>query len=191
MRRAWYALAVALMVALSAVEARAGPFVLFPRAGQLVSPDGRFVVRDVDREAPATEFVGTFRSLWVTEIATGRSWKLCDYMGVAAVAWASGDSLMVTQYVGRKCSRALVFSPGSDEAVMLDAATLIRIVPLEMRQALRENDHVFIEATRIEEGIFYFRVWGYGAVDPEGFRWKCQYGLQDGGVGCQAEARAP
>jgi hypothetical protein len=186
MRRAWQMLAVALMVALSAVEARAGPFVLFPKAGQLVSPDGRFVVRDVDREAPATEFVGTFRSLWVTEVATGRSKKICDYMGVAAVAWSGGHFLIVTQYVGRRSSRALLFSPEWDDILMIDTGALIRAVPLEMRQPLR-NDHVFIEGTRIEADVFYFHVWGYGALDPGGFRWKCQYGLQTGEVACEAE----
>lgn len=33
-----------------------GAVVVFPRAGQLVSPDGRFVVRNVDREGAASEF---------------------------------------------------------------------------------------------------------------------------------------
>jgi hypothetical protein len=36
----------------------AAPFVVFPKAGQLPSPDGRFVVRNTDRAAPFSEYVG-------------------------------------------------------------------------------------------------------------------------------------
>ncbi len=181
---------VALMIVLAAGTGLAESFVVFPRAAQLASPDGRYVVRDVDREAGAAEFVGTFHSLWMAEVATGRSRKLCDYVGVAAVAWSSGDFLIVTQYVGKKSSRALVFSPTSEDAVVLDSATLIQMVPVEMRPTLRENDHVFVEAVRIDAGTFYFRVWGYGKRDGNGFRWNCEYGLGDGGgVVCRSGAR--
>jgi hypothetical protein len=175
---------VAAAIVLIAGVGLAAPFVVFPQATQLTSPDGRFVVRNVDREAGATEFVGTFHSLWVIEVATGRSRKLCDYVGVAAVAWSSQNYLIVTQYVGKKSSRALVFSPATEDAVMLDSSTLIQMVPAEMRPTLRENDHVFIEASKIERETFLFRVWGYGKRDGNGFRWKCEYGLQGGGVVC-------
>jgi hypothetical protein len=32
------------------IVAQAAPFVVFPKAGQLPSPDGRFVVRNTDRK---------------------------------------------------------------------------------------------------------------------------------------------
>lgn len=185
--RLWSVAEVVAMVALAAVPVVAAPFVVFPQAEQLVSPDGRFVVRNVDREAAASEFVGTFHSLWITEVATGRSRKLCDYPSVAAVAWSSHDFLIVTQYLGKKSSRALVFSPQSDEAVVMDSATLVQTLAVEMRPALRENDHVFVEASRIEDQVFYFRVWGYGKRDANGFRWSCEYGLRDGSVTCRGE----
>lgn len=183
MRGNWI-LHAAVVGALAASAAAAGPFVVFPQAGQLASPDGRFLVRNVDRESEPTEFAGTFRALWLTEAATGRSRKLCDYVGVAAVAWSSQDFLIVTQYVGKKSSRVLVFSPDSEDAVMLDSSTLIQMVPLELRPTLRENDHAFIEGSRIEGDTFYFRVWGYGRRDGNGFRWNCEYGLREGGVRC-------
>lgn len=177
---------VAIVIVVLVAAAMAESFVVFPQTGQLVSPDGRFVVRNVDREAGATEFVGTFHALWMIEVATGRSRKLCDYLGVAAVAWSSQNYLMVTQYVGKKNSRALIFLPATEDAVMLDSSTLIQMVPVEMRATLRENDHVFIEASKIEGETFAFRVWGYGKRDGNGFRWNCEYGLRGGAVVCRA-----
>jgi len=182
---------VLLIVAILNVRAGAAPFVLFPQAGQLLSPDGHFVLRSVENESPAGEFVGTFRALWVTELATGRSRKLCDYMGVAAAAWSGNDFILITQYVAKKTSRALVFAlSGPQEDVTLDAPTLIRLVPPEMREPLRGNDHVFVEASRLEAEILHVRVWGYGRHDPGGFRWECQYGLRDGQAACAEEKRS-
>lgn len=168
-----------------AVHAYAAPFSMFPKAGRLVSPDGRFEVRDVPPESSAGELVAASHSLWVTELETGRSRKLCDYLGIAAVAWSSHDFLVVTQYVSKKTSRALVFAATSSaEPVLIDASGLIQMVSVEMRPSLRENDHIFVEASRLEEVTFYFHVWGYGKNDPNGFRWNCQYSLTEGTVSC-------
>ena len=136
---------------------------MFPKTSRLVSADGRFEVRDVAPQSSAGELVGASHSLWLTELTTGRSRKLCDYLGIAAVAWSSNDFLVVTQYVGKKTSRALVFAASSPvEPVLLDAPGLIQMVNVEMRPSLRGNDHIFVEASRLEEETFYFRVWGYG-----------------------------
>lgn len=174
------------LIALCFVEyGFAGPFSMFPNVARLVSPDGRYEVRDVAPEYSAGELVGPGRSLWVTELTTGRSRKLCDYLGIAAVAWSEKDSILITQYVGKKTSRALMFAAGSSiEPVLIDATGLTRMVDVEMRSTLRENDHVFVEASRVEEGSFYFRAWGYGKHDPNGFRWNCEYRIEDGSVRC-------
>jgi hypothetical protein len=160
-------------------------FSIFPKVGRLISPDRRFEVRDVEPENSAGELVGASHSLWLTELPTGRSRKLCDYLGLAAVAWSSNDFLVVTQYVGKRTSRALVFAAASfEDPILLDASSLIQMVPVELRPTLRENDHAFVEASRLEEATFYFRVWGYGRHDPNGFRWNCRYLLSDGHVSC-------
>jgi hypothetical protein len=171
-------------IVLALTPAFAAPFVLFPRVTELTSPDGRYIVRNVDREGAATDFVGTFHSLWLTESDTGRSRKLCDYLGAAAVAWSRNDFLIVTQY-SKKTSQALVFSAtGSADAVMLDKPTLTYLVPVELRPALRGNDHVFVEASRVEDDTLYLTVWGYGPHDANGFRWHCQYALREGAISC-------
>jgi hypothetical protein len=164
-------------------SAASGPFVLFPKAGQLTSPDGRFVVSTAHRQESASEFAGTFDSLWLTEVGNGRTRKLCDYLGVAAVAWSGNDFLLVTQYVGKKASRALVISIAHPEdSVLLDSATLSRLIPLNLQATLRRNDHVFVEAERVEAGALHFRVWGYGQHDTRGFRWQCEYLFSESGA---------
>lgn len=185
-------LGAAVMVAVVIVQAFANPFVVFPKAGELVSPDGRFMVRNEEHEGAGSDFVGTFRSLWLIEVGTGRSRKLCDYIGVAAVAWSNNDFLVITQYVNKKTSRALVFSAaGSEDAVMLDKPALIRLVPAELRATLRENDHVFVEGSRVEGETLHLRVWGYGQHDANGFRWRCEYSLREGGVSCSEQRGSP
>ena len=178
-------LAVSITLAALIVSAYAEPFVLFPKASQLLSPDGRFVVRNQERDGSDKEFIGTSHSLWLIEAATGRSRKLCDYLGIAAVAWSNNDSLVVTEYVAKKTSRAWVFSAtGQRDPVLLDKVTLTRMVPAEFRSALRENDHVFVEASRAEDETIQFRVWGYGSHDPRGFRWSCTYTLRERSISC-------
>ena len=168
-----------------ATPVHAAPFSMFPKAERLISPDGRFEVRDIAPQNSVGELVGASHSLWLTELSTGRSRKLCDYLGLAAVAWSSNDFLVVTQYLGRKTSRALVFAAASSDApVLLDAPGLIQMLPVELRPTLRENDHLFVEASRLEQDTFIFRVWGYGKHDPNGFRWNCQYLLSNGRVSC-------
>ena len=178
---------ICVLVAMSVAMMAAGPFVVFPKAGELVSPDGRFAVREAGREGSASEFVGTFHSLWLTARASGRSRKLCDYVGVAAVAW-SGDFILVTQYLSKRTSRALVFSVSNSENILvIDQPSLIQLVPVELRDTLRENDHVFVEASSLEKETLHLRVWGYGRHDANGFRWGCEYGLKDGAVSCKGE----
>jgi hypothetical protein len=177
---------VSLIVAAS--PALASPFVVFPKASELISPDGRFAVRSVDAAGAASDFVGTFHSLWLFELSTGRSRKLCDYLGVASAAWSDHGFLVVTQYVGKRTSRALVFSALTPvDPVMIDKATLIQLLPTELRPALRDNDHVFVEGSRVEQDSLHLSVWGYGQRDPNGFRYHCEYALREGSISCSEE----
>ncbi len=165
-----------------------GAFVVFPKAGRLTSPDKRYEVRDVGPPGSGSDFVGNFHSLWLIESASGRSRKLCDYFGAAAVAWSDDDTLLITEYVGKKTSRALLFAPvTTEQALMIDESTLLRALEPQFRENLRGNDHVFVEAARFEKDTFYFRVWGYGQQSPKGFKWNCRYDLGDGTLGCNVD----
>ncbi len=181
-------LGLAVIASAVAVPCLASPFVVFPKAGELVSPDGRFVVRSMGREGAATEFVGTFNTLWLTETATGQSRKLCDYLGVAAVAFASNDFIIVTQY-SKRTSQSFVFSAErAADPVVLDKSGLTRLVAVEMRDSLRQNDHVFVEASRVVGDTLFLSVWGYGQHDANGFRWSCEYALKEDTASCHANS---
>ncbi len=182
-------LCVAVVLA-SAIMAHAASFVVFPKADQLPSQDGRFVVRNTDRQAPLSEYVGTFHSLFVEETARGRTRKLCDYVGVAAVAWADNDFIIVTQYVGKRTSRALIFAADDSHApVLIDQPLLTTLVPGNLRPRLLENDHVFVEASQVEGQTLMLSVWGYGKHDANGFHWRCEYSLVEGAISCEETPR--
>jgi hypothetical protein len=188
--RLWPLVALLLLLT-GSVPCTAGPFVVFPKTNELLSSDGRFVVRNADREGSSSDFVGVFHSLWLVETATGRSRKLCDYLGVAAVSWSNDNFILVTEYAGKKTSRALVFSATDPEySVALGKSTLIPVVPPQLRAALDGNDHVFVEASRVENEILYLRVWGYGQHDVNGFRWHCEYAMRDDALFCR-DGRSP
>ncbi len=180
------------MLAMLVIPAKAGgPFVLFPQAAELVSPDKHFSVRNVDAGDPGSAFVGTFHSLWLTDLSTKQSRKLCDYVGIAAVAWSRSDLVLVTQYLSNKSSRVLVFpvAPALDP-LLLDQPGGTQMIPVELRDTLRQNDHVFIEASRVDDAILYLTVWGYGRHDVNGFRWACQYGIREGSLTCKSQRSA-
>lgn len=123
------------------IVAQAAPFVVFPKAGQLPSPDGRFVVRNTDRGASLSEYVGTFHSLFLEETASGRTRKLCDYVGVAAVAWTSNDLLIVTEYLSKHTSRALIFAAdNSRDTVVIDQPLLTNLVPINLHVGIRTGN---------------------------------------------------
>ena len=180
------ALMCVITVLVLEIGTQAASFVVFPKAGQLPSPNGRFVIRNTDRKAPLTEYVGTFHSLVLEQTTSGISRELCEYVGVAAVAWAGNDFIIVTQYVSKHTSRALVFTAdNSRDPVMIDKTLLTSLVPISLRPQLRENEHVFIEGAGINGEMLTLRVWGYGQHDVNGFNWLCQYNLLEGGISCE------
>jgi len=151
----------AVFLLFAAQASAAGPFVLFPQTRELISPDGRSIVRNSDTEHPAQEFVGTFHTLWLTDTVTGRTRKICDYVGLAAAAWSGNDHVLVTQYLSKKSSRALVFPAHFDQdPIVLDVTLLSRTAPDALRESLEKNDHAFVEASRFENNVLSVRVWG-------------------------------
>jgi hypothetical protein len=177
-------LCVAAVIACN-IGAPAAPFVVFPKAGQLASQDGQFAVRNTDPVTYPSEFVGTIHSLFLEETASGRTRKLCDYVGVAAVTWTKNDLLIMTEYLSHRTSRAVIFAAdNSRDTVVIDQPLLTNLVPINLRPQLRENDHVFVEAVQVEGESLILRVWGYGKHDANGFRWLCEYSLLEGSISC-------
>lgn len=187
-RLAALAVLVTALAALSAAE----PFVLFPKAAELFSPDHRLVVRNSEDEAIPGNLIGASRSLWLVDVATHRARKLCNYLGVAAVRWSGNDFVLVTEYVSKMTSRAWVFPTDEGSSpVVLDQPSLVRMIPVPLRDVLRENDHVFLEANNLKAGVLLLRVWGHGAHDRKGFQWNCTYDLRTGDINCSGNPDTP
>jgi hypothetical protein len=177
---------VTLLLLVAASSPLAEDFSLFPDRKELRSPDGRFVIRSVELSHQTSEFTGAFRALVLEEIETGISRKLYSYVGRVAVAWSGNDYILVTDYVSKRTARALMFAAdGRMEPLVLDKTQLERMLPATMSRHLQRNDHVYVEAVRVEAASLRLRVWGYGASDPQGFRWECRYDFASVTASCQ------
>jgi hypothetical protein len=161
-------------------------FTTFPEQKELRSPDGNFVIRSMDQTPAHGDFSGLVRCLILEERSTGVSRKLYDYVGKVAVAWSDSNFIIVTDYVNKRTSRILVFAPARfTDPLILNKSQLAGLLPEAKRVPLLENDHVFVEISRVEGSSLKLRVWGYGRRDRNGFGLRCQYDLNEGTAVCQ------
>ena len=178
--RAW------IVVVLTCSAVFAEQFTVFPDRKELRSPDGKFVIRSADYGPRPHEFSGLFRSLILQNTTDGSARELYHYVGRVGVAWSGNNFLIVTDYVSKKTARALVFRiDRPDEYLVLDKPSLAARIPDEHRVQLERNDHAFLEVSHIEGSVLTLRVWGYGAHDPQGFRFQCTYELDQGTTTCR------
>lgn len=180
--RLWFSIVVCGWLTL---VASAENFATFPEQKEFASPDKRYVLRSIDPPRGPSDFSGAFHSLVLEDRLTGQSRRLYDYLSKVAVAW-SGERILVTDYVSRRSARALVLSadPRSD-AYIVDRIDLAGRIPGTQAACLRGNDHVFVEAVRMEGRTLTLRVWGYGAHDRNGFRIQCDLNLDQGAASCR------
>jgi hypothetical protein len=161
-------------------------FAVFPDRKELRSPDGRYVIRSVEHTGQAQEITGVFRTLVLQEVSTGRSRGLFNYLGPVGVAWSGNNFVIVTEYVSKKTSRALVLRlDRPNEYQVIDKPHLAMQLHDERRAQLERNDHVYVEVSRIDGIVLTLRVWGYGAHDPQAFRFQCAYDLAVGTASCR------
>jgi hypothetical protein len=177
---------VAVLIVAMAVFGAEGKFATFPddQAG-LRSPDGKFIVRSVEEAGDPSNFVGVHRSLILEDHIGGGSWKLCDYLGHVAVTWATDNLIIVNEYYTSNGARMRLFAAdGKIAPLMIDRARLARIVSDDLGRHLTGNDHVYVEGYKLNGNILGIRVWGFGAVDKNGFRFKCDYNLEQNTASC-------
>jgi hypothetical protein len=119
-------------------------------------------VRSVDHVSRPGEFPGVFRTLIVEEVSTGRVRKLYDYVGHVALAWSGNDFILVTDYVNKKTSRAIVFPVAPErDGLVVHKTQLIPLLPEEQQVHLEQNDHVFgsVECGRKSAEIAGMGLW--------------------------------
>ena len=117
---------------------RCGTVHHLPGSKRTPSTDGQFVLRSVDHVARPGEFAGVFGTLLVEDVSTGKVRKLYDYVG--HVAWSGSDFIIVTDYVNKKTSRAIVFPVAPDrDGLVIDKTQLIPLLPEQQHLQLEQN----------------------------------------------------
>jgi hypothetical protein len=184
---------LALILIPSALLALGGAFVTFPDStNELPSPDGQFLVRSTNYAATTGVFSGKFHALFLEEHRTGKSRKLCDYLGKVAVSWVAADIIVVNEYYTARGARALVFA--TDEtisAVVIDRNRLVKLLDPITSRRLLGNDHVYVEAYKLDGNILSLRLWGYGSQDAKGFNFSCDYILNRDAATCWEKSGKP
>ena len=174
------------LLVLASMRAMADPFAIFPDQKELRSPDGSFVIRNEELAGARSEFTGMFHALALQRVGGGESRTLYAYVGRVAVAWAGNNQIILTDYVSKRSSRAVLLSTDPNiDAVILDKVRLASLLDWSTGVHLRENEHVFVEAARLDGTDLALTVWGYGSRDPKGFRWDCRYDLNNGRASCR------
>jgi hypothetical protein len=168
-------------------------FATFPNAAnELPSPNGRFIVRSIGYGAAPGTISGKFHALVLETRETGKSRKLCDYLGKVMVSWAADDVLFVNDYYTARGSRVLVFV--TDETIpplVIDRNLMVKFLdPITSRHLLR-NNHVFIAAYKLEGDTLALRLWGYGTQDAKGFILSCDYSLERNTASCRESSGTP
>ncbi len=147
----------------------------FPgRLCSVPSPDGRYLVLNIDREVDSqVRYLGDNHALYLIDLKASRLTRIHPYGRHAKVLWSgSGSALVINDYVGSDFSDAILFVvPGV-------AGTSIGVELRKSAQGKRifSNHHVYIEA--VEWGpsdTLTIRVHGYGDSDPNGFEHWYQY----------------
>lgn len=144
----------------------------FPgKVSQVASPDGRFVLRNVDYDQEP------YHVLYLGDVRRKTEEKLLAYGRVASALWSpDGRALLVNDYGGSDYSNCLVFLFG-DGRTRIDVQAKLR-EQLGGDQTLFRNHHVYIEGvTWLGRSTVEVKVSGYGDVDPKGFTRFYEYPL--------------
>jgi hypothetical protein len=166
-RRVILLLVVLSLVRLAPAQAQrlATKPISFPEHSQAVSPNGRYLITNVesDSEPHHTVFLNDRR------LKTRR--KLFNYGRGIEILWnRDSKSFVLNDYAGSDYSECRIFSVDEKvqsinvwDQVLKDATT-------KERRSLLENHHVYIAAKEwISSKTLKVRVWGYGEVHDDGF----------------------
>jgi hypothetical protein len=142
--------------------------VSFPDNSQAVSPDGRYVVVDVDSLSEH------YHTVFLTDLQFNTRRKLFNYDRNIDVLWSPDSKLLaVTDYGDSNFSRCSVISVDEKIAVISVLDQLFRSLSGSDRKRLErlQNNHHFYVAASAWTGPEKLRlkVWGNGDADPKGF----------------------
>jgi len=159
---------ISILVVLSSLAASGTPQLTeFPGTEtQLKSPDGRYVVENVDSDKEP------HHTLLLKNTKTGAVRTLCNYQRHVTLLWSpDAKELAVNDYCGSDFSKALLFSADQDNSPKDIGAELLQSLKESPdRKSLAENHHVYFAVLGWEgTDIVRLKAWGHGDVDPKGF----------------------
>jgi hypothetical protein len=152
----------ALVLLLIPVLSADNPIAFPGRVSELASPDGRYVLRNVDSDQEPHHVL-------YLEGAQHKNEKLMVYGRHASALWSrDGQGLLVNDYGGSDHSNCLLFLFGV-ERKRIDVRERLR-EQLGSNETIFGNHHVYVEGVEwISRDRVSVKVSGYGDVNPKGF----------------------
>jgi hypothetical protein len=144
-------------------------------ATKLESPDGKFIVENVDSDKEP-HHVLLLRTKRTDKVRT-----LYAYRRQVGVLWSpDGSKVVVNDYAGSDFSTSLVFFVGPEIPPLdLKEGVLGLLKGSPELRSITDNGHVYFEVARWDgNNAVRLKVWGYGEIDPKGFSRKYLYDLR-------------
>ena len=145
---------------------------------QAKSPDGHYVVKNVDDEnrEPA-------HTLTLMETTANKVMETYEYRRHVDVLWSpASDAFVVNDYEGSDASHPVLFTkPWTAQPIDLRERLLTFLGTQVATKGMLSNLHVYLLAQRwLADGDILCRVTGYGDADPKGFRKDFVYKVGEG-----------
>jgi hypothetical protein len=156
-----------------------GQKVSFPGTkSETKSPDGRYVVRNLDdeKQEPA-------HALTLIDTRDGSATKIYSYGRHVDVLWSpTSGAFVVNDYEGSDAAHPILFTaPWTDQAVDLREKLIDFLRSGSGARSVLNNHHVYFSARRwLSANEIICRVTGYGDVNPKGFTRDYVYKIGEG-----------
>jgi Tol biopolymer transport system component len=160
------ALAITLLILTAAAGEKRGAIVSFPSDQTAPSPDGRYVVLNVDSDKEPEH------TLFLVERPSKAKRKLLVYGRYTEALWnPNSDLIAITDYAGSNVAQCLVFSTSGRAPVDIGEQITRTVRGKKERASIQENDHVYFAGIAwTSPRTLKVKVWGHGDADPSGFK---------------------
>ncbi len=160
------------IVTLAAAESRSAHYPA--RSGGLTSPDGRYVLLNIDNETDnQVQYLGDNHALYLIDLKFARLRKVHAYGRSVVVSWSPrGSAFYINDRTGSNSSNVIFYLVSIGKAINLSEEFRQRVT----QKSVERNHHVYFEATEwLTENTVKLKIHGYGDVDPNGFELWYEY----------------
>ncbi|MCI0595873.1 MAG: hypothetical protein L0Z48_04945 [candidate division Zixibacteria bacterium] len=164
-------LLLVLSVSFAMASERFSPF---PGLSEVSSPDGRYLLRNVDVE----EGGGYNHKLFLRDTKTNTEREIYSYDRRVDALWSKdGKGLIINDHGGSDYTDCIVFQ-FNKEIEKYNVTVLLRSRAIKYKKSIVGNHHVYIEGEKwITNKRIKVRITGYGEVDPDGFSMWYEYAV--------------